>query len=50
MSEELIKEINNLMYDLNKTDARDSFAELLDDLNITDEEYQEIKAELSGLK
>ena len=45
MNKELTKKMNALMYDLTKMAARDSFTEFLGGLDITAEEYQEIKAE-----
>jgi hypothetical protein len=38
------EKMQKLMYRLTKEAARDSYQDLLDDLNISDEEYDEIKA------
>ena len=45
MNDELKVKMNNLMYFLGKEAARTSFSEFLEELNITDEDYEEIKKE-----
>ena len=45
MNDELIKKMNHLMYYLTKMAARSSFADFLEDLDITEDEYKEIKAQ-----
>ena len=45
MSEQMIKKMNTLMYYLIKGAASDSFAEFLEGMDISDEEYDQIKAE-----
>ena len=43
MEEELQKKMQRLMYSLTKDAARSSYAEYLEELNISDEEYMKIK-------
>lgn len=45
MESELLEKMNNLMYFLVKDAARQSFSEFLEDLDISHDEYEEIKAE-----
>ena len=49
MSKEITKKMNDLIYKLTKDAARSSFADYLDDLSITEEEYAEIKKELAKI-
>ena len=49
MSKEVTKKMNNLIYGLTKDAARSSFADYLDNLNITEEDYTEIKKELAKI-
>lgn len=44
MDDEIQKKMQTLMYFLTKNAARQSYAEFLEDLNITEEDYEEIKA------
>jgi len=43
MPEELQKKMQSLMYSLTKNAARDSYREFLEYLEISDEEYDQIK-------
>jgi len=43
MNEELQKKMQKLMYFLTKNSARGSYREFLEDLDISEEDYQEIK-------
>jgi len=53
MNEELQKKMQTIMYALTKNAARQSFSEFLEDWDISDEDYDEIKkvwAEKLGVK
>jgi len=45
MNEKQVRKMNTLMYFLIKNAARDSYQEFLDGLEISDEDYAEIKKE-----
>ena len=49
MNDELKAKMNTLMYSLTKEAARSSFVQFIEELGISDDDYEEIKAEWSKI-
>ena len=49
MSDELKEKMNTFMYFLTKEAAREDFAEFLEEIGITEDDYDQIKAELAKI-
>ena len=48
MNDDLIQKANSLFYALTKDAARNSFIEYLEDSGVTQDEWQEIKSEITS--